>query len=108
MQVACQNSRAYLNGFGGNGAAVIAGLVGGGVAGFLGALNGLDTMRQALITYINSNNYPAGAGPAKQAQIDHRRGQNFYQVRINNLTALILAFQAMAAAMYPGLGAPWF
>jgi hypothetical protein len=65
-------------------------------------------MRQALIVYISSNNYPAGASPAKQGQIDHRRGQNFYQVRINNLTALILAFQTMATHMYPGLGAPWF
>src|ERR1700735_5385174 len=54
MQVACQNSRAYLNGFGGGGAAVIAGLVGGGAAAFLGTLNGLDAMRQALIVYINS------------------------------------------------------
>ena len=108
MQVACQNSRAYLIAFGAGAPAVIAGLVGGGVAALVGTLNGLDAMRQAVIVYTTSANYPAGAGPIKQGQINHRRTRQGYQDRINDLTVLILAFQALGGGLYPGLGAPWF
>jgi hypothetical protein len=108
MQNAMVNANAYLNNWGGNAPAVIQGLVVGGAGAFIGTLNALDGLRLAITTYVNSGNFPAGASVAKQNQITHRRGQAFFQNRINSLNALILAFQALGGGLYPGLGAGWF
>jgi hypothetical protein len=108
MQAASPQAMAAITAFGANGGAVVQAAVGGGVANFVWILDHLDALHTAINTYVNSANFPAGASPARQAQITFRRQQPFLQYRLNGLAGLIAGFQALGQGLWPGLGAPWF
>jgi hypothetical protein len=89
-----------------------------GPANLVAMLNNLDAMRQAVLTFITSNNLPAKPPDYDEFEVKRwrslvtrtraRRASNAWYQRLQLVQRLIQTLQGFGLAAWPGAGGAWF